>query len=225
VSTAFASRRSRRAAAIGGTALFALLVPSAFAADASAATGFTFLWIGLLLLFAKIASLVERLGQPAVLGELVVGVLIGNAYLLGVPGSERIIDEIAGSEILKFLAELGVVILLFQVGLESNIGSMRRVGVPALLVAMLGVVAPMVLGTYVVGPWLLPDLSFNGHLFLGATLTATSVGITGRVFQDLKVLQSREARIVLGAAVIDDVLGLVILAVVSAVVMSGTVEP
>ena len=101
---------------------------------------------------------------------------------------------------------------------------MRRVGVPALLVASIGVVAPMILGTYVVGPWLLPDLSFNGHLFLGATLTATSVGITGRVFQDLNVLQSREAQIVLGAAVIDDVMGLVILAVVSAIVMSGSVD-
>ncbi len=209
---------------VGVTALAALLAPAAFAADANATTGFTFLWLGLLLLFAKIASLVERIGQPAVLGELIVGVLIGNAYLLGIPGSEEIVAEIAGSEILKFLAELGVVILLFQIGLESNVASMRRVGVPALLVATIGVVAPMLLGTYVVGPWLLPELSFNGHLFLGATLTATSVGITGRVFQDLKVLQSREAQIVLGAAVIDDVMGLVILAVVSAIVLSGSVD-
>jgi Kef-type K+ transport system membrane component KefB len=224
VATSDRARRSRCAAVVAITALAALLAPSAFAADASAATGLTFLWIGLLLLAAKIASLVERIGQPAVLGELLVGVLIGNAYLFGIPGSERIVDEIAGSEILKFLAELGVVILLFQIGLESNVASMRKVGVPALLVATIGVVAPMLLGTYVLGPWLLPDLSFNGHLFLGATLTATSVGITGRVFQDLKVLQSREAQIVLGAAVIDDVMGLVILAVVSAVVISGSVD-
>jgi Kef-type K+ transport system membrane component KefB len=98
------------------------------------------------------------------------------------------------------------------------------VGAAAFLVASIGVVAPMILGTYLIGPWLLPELSSNGHLFLGATLTATSVGITGRVFQDLDVLKSREAQIVLGAAVIDDVMGLVILAVVSAIVTAGGVD-
>jgi Kef-type K+ transport system membrane component KefB len=205
-------------------AVVACEVTDACASDGSSATAFTFLWIGLLLLFAKIASLVERVGQPAVLGELLLGVAIGNLYVLGVPGTQQLVDQIAGSEVLKFLAELGVVILLFQIGLESDVATMRRVGVPALLVASIGVIAPMVLGTYVLGPWLLPELSFNGHLFLGATLTATSVGITGRVFQDLQVLQSREAQIVLGAAVIDDVMGLVILAVVSAVVISGSVD-
>lgn len=198
---------------------------TAIASNGAAATGFTFLWIGLLLLLAKVASLVERIGQPAVLGELILGVVVGNIYLLGVPGAEQIIGEIAASELLRFLAEFGVVILLFQIGLESSVDSMRRVGVPALLVATVGVVTPMLLGTFLVGPWLLPDMSFNGHLFLGATLTATSVGITGRVFQDLAVLHSREAQIVLGAAVIDDVIGLVILAVVSAVVTSGGVDP
>lgn len=210
-------------------ALFAAVVvhhaPAAIASDGAAATGFTFLWIGLLLLFAKVASLVERIGQPAVLGELMLGVVIGNVYLLGIPGSEQIIGEIAASDLLRFLAELGVVILLFQIGLESSIDSMRQVGVSAFLVATVGVITPMLLGTFLVGPWLLPDMSFNGHLFLGATLTATSVGITGRVFQDLDVLHSREAQIVLGAAVIDDVMGLIILAVVSAVVTAGGVDP
>lgn len=206
------------------TALAALLAPSAFAAGATAATGLTFLWIGLLLILAKVASLVERIGQPAVLGELLMGVAIGNLYLLGIPGSEALVAELVSNEILKFLAELGVVILLFQIGLESNVAAMRKVGASAFLVASIGVVAPMVLGTYLIGPWLLPDLSFNGHLFLGATLTATSVGITGRVFQDLQVLQSREAQIVLGAAVLDDVMGLIILAVVSAIVTAGGVD-
>jgi Kef-type K+ transport system membrane component KefB len=123
------------------------------------------------------------------------------------------------------LAELGVVILLFQVGLESNVGEMRSVGVRALLVACVGVAVPFVLGTYVVGPWLMPGLSFNAYLFLGATLTATSVGITARVFQDLGIVNSAEAKIVLGAAVIDDVLGLIILAIVSAIVTAGSVSP
>ena len=194
------------------------------AAGAAAVDAFTFLWIGLLLLFARMASLVERVGQPAVLGELLVGIAIGNFHLLGIPGTAAIVDAVARNDVLRFLADLGVVILLFQIGLESNVSTMRRVGVPAFLVASVGVITPMALGTYVVGPWLLPELSFNSHLFLGATLTATSVGITGRVFQDLDVLQSREAQIVLGAAVIDDVMGLVILAVVSAIVTAGGVD-
>ncbi|MEO8674038.1 MAG: cation:proton antiporter [Casimicrobiaceae bacterium] len=215
---------ARRAIVASALAVVSFTVPAALASDGGAAPGFTFLWIALLLLSAKVASLIERIGQPAVLGELIVGVAIGNFYLLGVPGAEQFINEIASSELLKFLAELGVVILLFQIGLESSVSSMRQVGVPALMVATVGVITPMVLGTYVVGPWLLPDLSFNGHLFLGATLTATSVGITGRVFQDLNVLQSREAQIVLGAAVIDDVMGLIILAAVSAIVTSGDVD-
>ena len=181
--------------------------------------GDTFLWIAVLLLFAKISGLIEKIGQTAVLGELLIGVILGNLYLLGID----IIEPAKSDRIIAFLAELGAVILLFQIGLESNVNSMRKVGAPAFLVACVGVAVPFALGTYVVGPWLLPELSHNAYLFLGATLTATSVGITARVFSDLKVLASREAQIVLGAAVIDDVLGLIILAVVSAIVKTGEV--
>jgi Kef-type K+ transport system membrane component KefB len=180
--------------------------------------GLIFLWIAFILLAARVALLIERWGQPPVLGELIVGVLLGNLSLLGI----HLLDPIRENHIIEFLAELGVVILLFQVGLESNIREMSRVGVRALLVACVGVIVPFVLGTYVVGPWLLPGLTFYAYLFLGATLTATSVGITARVFQDLKMLRSPEAQIVLGAAVIDDVLGLIILAVVSAIVTVGS---
>lgn len=178
-----------------------------------------FLWLALLLLLAKISGLIEKIGQAAVLGELLMGVLVGNLYLLGID----VVEPAKSNEIIIFLAELGVVILLFQIGLESDIAAMRKVGVPALLVAVIGVAAPFALGTYVVGPLLLPGLSANSYLFLGATLTATSVGITARVFRDLNVLKSSEAQIVLGAAVIDDVLGLIILAVVSAVATTGEV--
>jgi Kef-type K+ transport system membrane component KefB len=180
----------------------------------------TLLWIALLLILSKFANLVERFGQPPVLGELLIGVMLGNLALIGIQWFE----PMKHNEIIEFLAELGVIILLFQVGLESNIREMRRVGVRALMVACIGVVVPFVLGTYLVGPWLLPNLSFNAYLFLGATLTATSVGITARVFRDLGTLQSSEAQIVLGAAVIDDVLGLIILAVVTAVVEVGTIS-
>ncbi len=179
--------------------------------------GLILLWIAAILFAARSTLLIERWGQPPVLGELLAGVVLGNLGLVGFHGFEAI----HSSPVMGFLAELGVVILLFQVGLESNIREMSRVGLRALLVACVGVVIPFVLGTYVAGPLLLPGLSSHAYLFLGATLTATSVGITARVFQDLKILRSAEAQIVLGAAVIDDVLGLIILAVVSAIVTSG----
>jgi Kef-type K+ transport system membrane component KefB len=183
--------------------------------------GLTLFFVAIMLLAAKLSSLVERFGQPAVLGEMLIGVLLGNLALVGI----TFFEPIKENEIIRFLAEFGVVILLFQVGLESNVRDMRRVGGRALAVAMLGVVLPMVSGAYLVGPLLLPGQSQNTYLFLGAILTATSVGITARVFRDLGALQSREAQIVLGAAVIDDVLGLIVLAVVSAIVTVGQVSP
>lgn len=179
----------------------------------------TFLWIAVILIVAKIASLVERFGQPSVLGELVIGVVLGNLVLLGI----NIFEPIKSDHIITFLGELGVVILLFQIGLESNINKMKQVGLKAFLVAVVGVILPFVLG-YFIGPLLLPGLTNNAYLFLGAALTATSVGITARVFQDLGKLKIPEAQIVLGAAVIDDVLGLIILAVVSAMATLGAVS-
>ncbi len=217
----------RMTAALAVLAL--LLVFSALAEESPAGEGAgeghgqefeTFLWIAVILVFAKLSSLVEKWGQPAVLGELVMGMAIGNLALLGI----SVFEPIKQDSIIMFLSELGVVILLFQIGLESNIAEMMKVGLRSALVATVGVVLPFFLGTWVVGPLLLPGLSFNAYLFLGATLTATSVGITARVFRDLGKLNTKEARIVLGAAVIDDVLGLIILAIVSAIVTTGNVS-
>lgn len=157
-----------------------------------------------------------RLGQPAVLGELVAGVTLGSFDLAGV-GWFRGIERDATVEI---LARLGVVILLFEVGLESTVRDMLKVGRTSVLVAVLGVLAPFALG-WGVGAWMLPNKSVYVHAFLGATLTATSVGITARVLQDLRRSQSPEARVILGAAVIDDVLGLVILAVVGGMISAA----
>jgi Kef-type K+ transport system membrane component KefB len=198
-------------------ALAAISIAHAAASDASADT---FLWIAVILIAARIASLVERFGQPAVLGELLIGVALGNLSLIGVNFFEPLISN----PILFFLAQLGVVILLFQIGLESDLESMRRVGSRALFVAMIGVGVPFVLGAYVIGPWLLPGSNEIAHLFLGAALTATSVGITGRVFRDFGALNTPAAHTVLGAAVIDDVLGLIILAVVSAIATTGEIS-
>ena len=183
-------------------------------------TGMDFLWIAIIILAAKLSNLVERFGQPAVLGELLVGIILGNMALAGFNFFEPIRQDI----VIRFLAEIGIVILLFQVGLESNIRQMLEVGPQAFLVAIVGVIAPFLLGTAVVGPLLLPELSSNAHLFVGAILTATSVGITARVFHDLDQLKTPEAQIILGAAVIDDVIGLAILAVVKAMTESGRVS-
>lgn len=176
-----------------------------------------FLWIAILLFLAKTASLIERVGQPAVLGELLVGVILGSLYLVNV----TFFENIKTNEIIHFLAELGVVVLLFQIGIESSVRAMVKVGVASFMVACAGVILPLVAITYVVAPMLLPNLAPSAYLFLGATMTATSVGITARVLQDIGRAGTDEARIIIGAAVIDDVLGLIILAVVAAIVQTG----
>jgi Kef-type K+ transport system membrane component KefB len=173
--------------------------------------------LAIILAAAKLGGhLAVRVGQPAVLGELVAGVALGSADLAGVGWFQAI----EADPTVDILAGLGVVILLFEVGLESTVRDMLKVGLPSVLVAILGVAAPFVLG-WGVGSMLLPDRSVYVHAFLGATLTATSVGITARVLQDLGRSQSPEARVILGAAVIDDVLGLVILAVVSGAIAAA----
>jgi Kef-type K+ transport system membrane component KefB len=158
----------------------------------------------------------ERLGQPAVLGELGAGILLGNLTLAGFSGVEYLKTDAT----LDLLSELGVILLLFHVGLESTVAEILDVGLSSLLVATLGVAGPFFLG-WGVAAWLLPGESLYTHIFLGATLTATSVGITARVLKDLGRSQSKEARIILGAAVIDDVQGLAILAVVTGVVAAA----
>lgn len=195
-------------------------LPSAIAAG-SGVVGENLLWLAIILMAARLfAPLTQRIGFPAVLGELLLGVVLGNLALLGV----QYFDKVAADPIVAFLAELGVIVLLLQIGLETRLDDLVKVGVKASLVGVVGIAVPFLLGAYVVGPLLLPGQSENTYLFLGATLAATSVGITGRVFRDLGRLNMPEARIVLGAAVIDDVLGLVILAVVSSLVQAGSVS-
>jgi Kef-type K+ transport system membrane component KefB len=144
----------------------------------------------------------QRIGQPAVLGELVAGVLLG-ASVAGLVNPKN--------EILHLLAELGVVILLFEIGLETDLCQLLKVGGASATVAIVGVALPFALG-YVTCRLL--GLDNLVCVVAGATLTATSVGITARVLSDLNRLQEPESQIILGAAVIDDVVGLVILAIV-----------
>jgi Kef-type K+ transport system membrane component KefB len=205
-----------------GCLALALLLPSGAAlAAGSGVVGENLLWLALILMSARLfAPLAQRIGFPAVLGELLLGVALGNLALVGI----HYFDQIPRDPIVAFLAELGVIILLLQIGLETRLADLVKVGGQASAVGVFGIAAPFALGAFVVGPWLLPGLDTNAYLFLGATLSATSVGITGRVFRDLDKLGSPAARIVLGAAVIDDVLGLVILAVVSSLVKVGQVS-
>jgi len=209
------------ASSSGGLACTLLLfAPPALAAGAGV-VGENLLWLALILMSARLfAPLAQRLGFPAVLGELLLGVVLGNLSLFGV----EVFDTIARDPIIAFIAELGVIVLMLQIGLETRLADLVKVGGRAFAVGSVGIAAPFLLGSFLVGPWLLPGQSDNAYLFLGATLAATSVGITGRVFRDLGKLNMPAARIVLGAAVIDDVLGLVILAVVTSLVQAGSVS-
>ena len=167
--------------------------------------------LAVMLIVAKLGGeVLERIGQPAVLGELIGGIIIGNLVIWGFTAAE----PLKTNSIIAALAEIGVIILLFEVGLESDLKEMMEVGWSSLLVAVLGVIAPFFLG-WGVSAYFIPNEPRLVHIFIGATLCATSVGITARVFKDIGKLATREARIILGAAVIDDVLGLLILAVVA----------
>lgn len=198
----------------------ALLVPKAHAAggEAHGLNPFVLLALALILVVAKLGGeLFTKFNQPAVLGELVGGMAVGGLALFGAGW----IDAIRTDTVVSALAEIGVIILLFEVGLESNIREMMEVGWSALLVAVLGVIAPFFLG-WGVAAYFIPEEPRLAHIFIGATLCATSVGITARVLKDMGRLQTRESRIVLGAAVIDDVLGLLILAVVAGAIRAST---
>lgn len=220
-------------------------------------------------------AIAKALNQSAVLGELIMGIAVGNALVamgsplfvliqhLSVVGevlqrvmtssmtitdavraafpAEQMQPGMAGDQVLRALAgpegpvtligatalwvfsSLGVILLLVMVGVETSVTDMLKVGARAMAVAVVGVVLPMAFGLGI-SAFFLADYPFTKHLFIGATLCATSVGITARVFKDLGRSESKEARVILGAAVIDDVLGLVVLAVVMGMVQRGAFD-
>ena len=183
---------------------------------------------------------------PPVLGELVAGVVVGVSalHLLVVPETGAtasdsvvmtILQQVGGlnpenigeifqtqSEVISVLAELGVIILLFEIGLESDLRELQKVGSRAAIVAVVGVVAPFVAGT--VGLMLIFGMPTIPAVFAGAALTATSIGITSKVLSELGQLKSTEGQIIVGAAVIDDVLGIIVLAVVASLAKTGDVD-
>lgn len=233
---------------------------------------FVSLELALIVFMAAVGRwLALRLAQPAVVGELLVGMLLGNlgvwagvrlfelimhlhearavferVWASGRPVAEaarqalpaagdgglRMVELLTGPDAAVYLlmgmaawlfSKLGILLLLLMVGLESDVDEMRQAGPRAALVALLGIVAPFALG-WGASMWLLPGLATPVHVFIAATLAATSVGITARVFRDLGRLQSPEAKITVGAAEIDDVLGLILLAVVVGIVATGAVH-
>jgi Kef-type K+ transport system membrane component KefB len=151
----------------------------------------------------------RRLGQPAVLGELLAGILLGNLPGVG------LLSFIGASPFLDILSRVGMLLLLFEVGLDLSVRELLAVGPSSLLVALIGTVSSLVLGS-LVAALLMPGAPDATHFFLGAAITATSVGITARVLRDLGASRSAAARIILGASVLDDVLALVVLGSVTA---------
>lgn len=184
----------------------------------------TFLLLFAIILFAaKFGGILcERLNIPAVVGELMVGIVIGNVGLVGLDSA--LLGQLKTSELFHTLSEVGIILLLFLVGLESNLQRFIKSGAPAFITAVTGVVAPFLL---IMGGWYLMPFDHENtiqQVFLAATVTATSVGITARVLKDLGRVASAEGQVILGAAVIDDVLGLLILAVVSALAQGAHVD-
>jgi len=160
-----------------------------------------FLHIAIILISGRLfGTLFKRMGVPAVLGEVFAGIILGQSLLGWIPLSEAV----------KVLAELGVILLLFEVGLEADLHMLVRVGLWSVLVALVGAVVPFA-GGFVVSYYIL-GMPLISSLFIGGALTATSIGITVRVLTDLGKHKTRFAQIVLGAAVLDDILGVVILA-------------
>lgn len=228
------------------------------------------LWVTVLF-FLGISGryIARRLNCPGVLGELLMGVVVGNVcYFFGMQlaivlreGSaifnimtavfsgeplasavnslipdihyaSQVTAALSGSNgtnlfkvayVVDIFSRYGVIFLLFMVGLESSINELKHTGRESIQVAILGVLAPIVLGLLMTH-FLMPDALFQADLFVAATLSATSIGITARVLKDMKKLRTREAKTILGAAMIDDILGLILLAIVSSLVIRGVID-
>ncbi len=165
-----------------------------------------------LLVTAKLlGALAQRIGQPSVLGELLAGVLLGGSVL-------GLLDP--GDPVIHALSELGVIVLLFEIGLHTDLRAMAKVAGTATTVGVVGVILPFVLGYYAASSIL--GFGQIASLVCGAALTATSIGISARVLSDLGQLNTREGQVVLGAAVLDDIIGLIVLSVVTSMVLGGT---
>src|SRR3990167_355747 len=210
----------RAAPALAALVALPAAATAAGGGEGQASAGPLLFALAVLVVAAKAGGLLaERWGQPPVLGELLAGIGLGN--LLPLAAACCGVPALRTEPAILFLAEIGVLILLFDVGLAAGLRALARAGTSSALVAVIGLVVPTLLG-WGAAAWLMPERSALVHVFVGATLSATSVGITARVLKDLGATQRRESQIVLGAAVLDDILGLVVLAVVGGLVTAAT---
>jgi Kef-type K+ transport system membrane component KefB len=169
--------------------------------------------IAFILLAARVfGEIASRFNIPPIIGELVAGIILGPSLL----------GWVEPNNVLALLAEIGIILLLFEVGLETDIGRLAKAGSRAAVVALVGFILPFILGVLL--SFYVFNLSLLVSLFIGGTLTATSIGITARVLSDMGRIQSQEGQIVLGAAVIDDLLGVFLLAVLFEFSVSGSVS-
>lgn len=187
--------------------------------------GIVFLTIVLILALAKISSVIfEKFGIPGLVGEILIGIVIANLALgnWSLMGALDLVDDTsANSVFFNVFAEIGVIFLLFSVGLEMKVSDLMKVGKTAMLVAVLGVALPFIFGFVLMMAW---DGEMYHALFLGAAMVATSVGITAKVIKDLRVMNTKESQIIIGAAVIDDIIGMIVLAVVVGMAQSGSLD-
>lgn len=199
-----------------------LLLPAlAHANGASETFTRTSLLLILMITLADVCGfLFERLGMPEILGEIYAGILLGNLMLVGI--DFNLSELLRSSEFMQYSSELALVLLLFLVGLQSNIRGLLSVGRNALSVAVAGVTLPIAMGIGVCA--LLGFATSLQAWFIGAMLAATSVGITARMLGDRNLLKTRSAEVILGAAVIDDVLGIMLLAMLASAAVTGVVS-
>ena len=173
-----------------------------------------------LFLLAKVAGLIcERFKISSVIGEILAGIIVANTILFQWLGLDLWATLDVDFDLFVVLAELGVIFLLFAVGLETPFSELRKVGKTATSVAVLGVVLPFLAGFAM---FMIMDNNVNEALFIGAAMVATSVGITARVISDMNLTRTLESRIIVGAAVIDDVLGMIVLAIVMGIAMGSS---
>lgn len=197
-----------------------LISSTAYASSSVVFTEMTWLLIGIFAAAKILGSLVERFQIPSLVGEILAGAILGNLHLLGL--DLHIAKTVLSSNFFQYAAELGMVFLLFQVGLESNIKDLTKVGLDSFVTAVIGVVIPTALGFVAVKSMNLGDNIVG--LFVGATFAATSVGITAKFLKEAGKLKAKSAQIILGAAVIDDILGLILLATLGGIVSSGSMS-
>lgn len=202
-----------------GVWLVALMATATASSGHATDDGWILLAVAIIISGAALSWVVKRFGFPAVMGEL------GLGMLLAILGHYHIWywAQVANHQIIGWLAELGSILLLYEIGLESRLKDLLSVGKHGAIAAIIGVVAPFILGM-IVGQVFFPDQSYQLNLFLGATLAATSTGISVRVFKDLGILRNPACQIVLTASIIDDILGLIILSMVSGLVIAGSMS-